>query len=436
MADEVASSAEIPHRIGRILFDLDGGDEDRLLALRAEIAGGAESWLPEMLSEAFDMWAGNDRTISLDRLDIFLGDLGSAGRFDRARLRHALDRALADLSRPGEVRLDWPGPRKDTAEREVTAAIRHFLKTGTLPWWSPAAHLAELFAMFSGQPRELLAREIVKLAPALRQSAPAERLVLQAPQGLIEVILAVLRAHGSSQAPFTPRSRPGEAAPAPVNAVMSRRALTAALRQAAEMALGRGPAEPSKEHRDAQEDADTEAVTENPPDEGIDATLDVAFAGVVLLHPFLPTFFETLGLWRSDTFTSAAAHETAVHLTAYLASAQDRHEEPDLVLAKVLCGWPLAAPVNTGFDLTQEAEAETARLLTQAIDHWSALGAASPEGLREGFLSRRGRLCDLPEAWKLTVDPRSIDVLLAGLPWGIGAVRLPWMDRPLMVDWS
>ncbi|MDA0349041.1 MAG: contractile injection system tape measure protein [Verrucomicrobia bacterium] len=75
--------------------------------------------------------------------------------------------------------------------------------------------------------------------------------------------------------------------------------------------------------------------------------LDVDFAGVVLLHPFLPVYFERLGLWQSGGFADSAAHERAVHLAAHLATGRDRHDEPELALAKVLCGWPLARPVAT-----------------------------------------------------------------------------------------
>ena len=86
--------------------------------------------------------------------------------------------------------------------------------------------------------------------------------------------------------------------------------------------------------------------------------------------------------------------------------------------------------------LSEADAAEAESLLRAAIGHWTALGQASPAALRETFLQRPGRLGRVAEGWRLEVERRGTDVLLDRLPWGLGAVRLPWMPHPLFVDWG
>jgi hypothetical protein len=33
------------------------------------------------------------------------------------------------------------------------------------------------------------------------------------------------------------------------------------------------------------------------------------------------------------------------------------------------------------------------------------------------------------------VENKTHDVLLSFLPWGYGIIKLPWLERPLFVDW-
>jgi hypothetical protein len=63
------------------------------------------------------------------------------------------------------------------------------------------------------------------------------------------------------------------------------------------------------------------------------------------------------------------------------------------------------------------------------------LGETSIDGLRHTFLQRRGVLRDAGHAWNLQVEPAAFDVLLASLPWTFGIVRLPWMTRPIFIEW-
>ncbi len=158
-------------------------------------------------------------------------------------------------------------------------------------------------------------------------------------------------------------------------------------------------------------------------------------AGLVLLHPFLPTYLAAVGLTRARAFVDEAAQAQALSLLAYLATGQTDAPEYDLVLPKLLCGWPLAQPVPLWETLPAKALAEGDHLLQTALDHWGALGRVGPDSLREGFLQRPGKLRRHDHGWQLHVEPQTLDVLLDRLPWGLSTVYFPWMEGVLTVYW-
>ncbi|MBD2095618.1 hypothetical protein H6F90_10675 [Trichocoleus sp. FACHB-591] len=160
-------------------------------------------------------------------------------------------------------------------------------------------------------------------------------------------------------------------------------------------------------------------------------------AGLVLLHPFLTYYFEAVGLVSENSFRDEYAQQLAIALLHYLATGETSAPEYALVLPKLLCGWPLNDPVMGGLELPAAALAEGETLLETVIRYWEVLKHTSPDGLREGFLQRQGKLTR-PEmgGWKLRVEQQAIDVLLSRLPWGVSMVKLPWMMEVLVVEWT
>jgi hypothetical protein len=86
--------------------------------------------------------------------------------------------------------------------------------------------------------------------------------------------------------------------------------------------------------------------------------------------------------------------------------------------------------------LSRRERNEADVLLQAVIDHWERLKNTTPDGLREAFLQRDGRLVAEERGWHLTVEQHGVDVLLGSLPWGLSIVRLRWMAAPLWVDWA
>jgi hypothetical protein len=159
-------------------------------------------------------------------------------------------------------------------------------------------------------------------------------------------------------------------------------------------------------------------------------------AGLVLLHPFLNLYFDDAGLLTDDHFRDETCQQIAIYLLHYLATRQTTPPEYELVLPKFLCGWHLDEPVHCP-ELPDTALTEAEHLLQTVIDYWTALKSTSPDGLREGFLQRQGKLTRTGDkTWKLQVEKQAIDVLLSRLPWGVSMVKLPWMDNLLTVEWT
>lgn len=157
-------------------------------------------------------------------------------------------------------------------------------------------------------------------------------------------------------------------------------------------------------------------------------------AGIVLLHPFLATFFRVAGVADGDTITEPYK---AIVLLNYLATGETLTAEHDATLFKILCGVDIDAPIPSVVSTSVEDLAEADNLLQAVVGHWDALGSTSIDGLRESFLKRSGKLGISDDGeWRLQVEWKTYDVLLDRLPWGIAHIRLPWMQAMCRVEWN
>lgn len=159
-------------------------------------------------------------------------------------------------------------------------------------------------------------------------------------------------------------------------------------------------------------------------------------AGLVLLHPFLSSFFADFELLVEGKFKDIESQTMAIHLLHYLATKKELAPEYELVLEKFLCGWDLDLPIAREVTISEEMKNESETLLKAAIKHWSALKNTSPDGLREGFLQREGKLILNGFQDRLIIESKAQDVLLSNLPWGYSIFKLPWMQSALYVDWQ
>jgi hypothetical protein len=184
----------------------------------------------------------------------------------------------------------------------------------------------------------------------------------------------------------------------------------------------------------AQSNAKEQTVPNKKPDDDED-TLYVNNSGIVLLHYFLKSFFEALKLYADGKFVNDKAHQRAVLLLHHLATGESEAAEFDLSLQKILCGYPMEKTLPASIKLTKKEVEESGKLLTTIIDYWEPLKNTSIDGFRDTFLKREGRLIAKENSWLLTVEQKTVDILLGKLPWGFSTIRLPWMEHILNVDW-
>jgi hypothetical protein len=159
------------------------------------------------------------------------------------------------------------------------------------------------------------------------------------------------------------------------------------------------------------------------------------YAGLILLHPFLATFFTRCGLMEGARFQDAAARQMAVFLLYYLATGQKEGPEYDTLFPKLFCGCTLDESLPLRMELSEAVYAEADELLQMVLQRWEKLKNTSADGLREGFLRRMGKLTRRQNRLVLVVEISAIDVLLDYLPWNLSLVKLPWLNELLYIEW-
>ena len=158
-------------------------------------------------------------------------------------------------------------------------------------------------------------------------------------------------------------------------------------------------------------------------------------AGQVLFFPFLPDLFRHFNWLDKDHKIKKEHQFRALQTLHYCASGNREFFEAEMIIEKFLCGIPLNEPVPMDNLLNNEIETEVDMMLQQLIKNWTALKNTSPDGLRQMFIRRDGKLIQKDRAYKLIVERKAQDVLLEKLPWGISIVKLPWIRDLLFVEW-
>ncbi|WP_323074029.1 contractile injection system tape measure protein [Mycetohabitans endofungorum] len=171
------------------------------------------------------------------------------------------------------------------------------------------------------------------------------------------------------------------------------------------------------------------------PDLSIDKPLPISGVGVVLLWPLLPTVLRRLGLVTEKTFIDEAAQCGAVTWLDRLVWGDDAVLESRALFNKALCALPLDAPFP-------EAPLETERLAE--LNAWldglpmslPGLQRCGVPDIRQLFLQRTGYLTQRAGQWTVHVDTDASDILLRDICWPMQAVLLPWLEKPIVIDWA
>lgn len=175
----------------------------------------------------------------------------------------------------------------------------------------------------------------------------------------------------------------------------------------------------------------------SPPKPSPDAEeIYIYNAGLVLIHPFLRYFFGGLNLLDENLhFKSTDDNYKAVHLLQFIVTGEEKSEEHNLVLNKILCGLEVNEAVPKDIPLSDEEKKECQHMIRTVLERWYALKTNKPEALMETYLQRDGILKQAGQGWNLSIERNTFDVMLEKLPWAISIISFPWSKQILYVEW-
>ena len=200
----------------------------------------------------------------------------------------------------------------------------------------------------------------------------------------------------------------------------------------------------SKQTRDIPKENDSEVkplpivldLTDEIESIKLEHRIEIKNAGIVIVWPYLDRFFKMLEMTEKGAFKTEEDAVRAVHLIQYLVTGSNETPEHELLLNKILCGIKLATPVPLQIELTDKEKETSDLMLKGVMQNWEKLKSSSIDAMREGFFVRQGFVEEKDDFWELEVEKKTIDILLKSLPWGFGTVKLPWMSKRMIVNWT
>jgi hypothetical protein len=417
------------HIIHRVNLELEAPDQQTARQLQEDAIHILKNDILPLLEKYLEIIETGNRTFRLNEFNLNLGDIRAENfeaEFAVALINKFKDQ-MEEMIDAQQLTQENDEPLKKLSREESEfERFLHFLRTGRLPWWSSRkdAFPDELEILNNS----LLANQTYRkrlIMLLLDDGDALERLLLQfSDEFAVSLVL------------FTVNAKPEEKsnvrkflAESQSSGSNLKNQLIDLMREVQQNERSAVEPENKAKQEESKRDDKPEALF---PDNGI----YVQNAGLVLLHPFLEYFFQEFKLLKDQKFVNAKVRITAIHLLHYLATGKDNPMEYELLFEKYLCGWDFEKPVPRRVKLSKYMKAESEKLLTSAIGHWKALKKTSPNGLREGFLQREGKLVLDDFQHRLIVEGNAADVLLSSLPWGYGMIKLPWLEQILIVDWN
>lgn len=185
-------------------------------------------------------------------------------------------------------------------------------------------------------------------------------------------------------------------------------------------------------NKNAKEDLEKEKERTDPK---LNLYFNCPNAGLVILLPYFLPLLQNLGMLKEKQFKDEAAQLRSLQIIHFLATGASEPEEEDLVLPKILCGFEIHDFVLIEGELDELTKKECLLLIESVIEHWEVLKNTSVEGLRTSFLQRNGRLKIEDHQYEVEVENSGIDILLDKVPWGFRNIKLPWMEKPILIQW-
>jgi hypothetical protein len=163
--------------------------------------------------------------------------------------------------------------------------------------------------------------------------------------------------------------------------------------------------------------------------------ISIPNAGLVILNTYFKMLFERLEIISDNKFVSIEDQLKAVHYLQFIVTGYTKTEEHLLVLNKVLCGLDPTFPIKEEIEMSDNEKELINGMISSSITHWSSLGGSSIDGFRGNWLVRDGVLREEEDRWMLIVEKRSYDILMHKSPFSFSIIKLPWMKKPMHIQW-
>ncbi|HFA48325.1 MAG TPA: hypothetical protein ENJ95_04820 [Bacteroidetes bacterium] len=426
------------HRIQKVAFDLEASSQQEAFAGQQKIKALFESCIAPALEKAMDEHCPNGTIYKLDKLHVDLGKIDTENINEKDLFLKFYNEIKKQLQyiHPGKI-------IKQTRQEGALDIFVYFIKNGHFPWQCEYVKTAELEAAILSE-NKTLPEYFSKLFQAENHR---QRLANQFSTLFIEnIVLNILKEKNKDWLEKEKRRLSVYFNKKNALLIILEAACKTTTKENFYLKTIAGHIDSNigfyKKNKETKETRDAgffknkkeNTNKDNGPKEEKEIYAD--HAGIVLLHPFLGRFFDNIELLENKVFKNEKSAETAVHLLYFLATGNTCPEEHELPVFKMMCNWPLKKPIAKEVLLPENYTAKSEALLRAAIGHWDKLKNTSIDGLREGFLQRKGKLEQQPEHWNLTVEHKTIDILMNSLPWSISIVKLPWMKKMLRVNWA
>ncbi len=472
------------HLINRLQFQINCSEQDRALSMRQNFAQTLQLQIASVIDKVCSQYVPGNEWIQIDKVEIDMGQLSPNAfdtEFDKIFLYRFEKELVAKLS---GISLE---ERNGSVHHSMFSLLKYFLKNGVLPWWADEAAInleavckdvfvnsEKLMEQFFLQQANNIAvwqrivfqlgvdtkMHIVKMLKALEV---AKKVINEMLTILIEELSALPDAQKTTvlkklewqankiddliigNAPLFFAAVDNQLQLKKAGAAVLLKLFSATpndfelvknLLNTKLVGIETGQTRGDKIKHEIEETKLNGLENKDENDDESDyEKLMVKGAGIILLAPFLKSFFTTLQLLQANEWVTRQAQIKAVYLLKYLGNGPQQYEEYQLVLEKLLCGLPINHPIEAAPEFTQAETDEAQDLLLSVLEHWQRLKNTSVNGLRESFFKRDGILTAKENNWQLQVERKTMDVLLESIPWGFSTISLPWNKYIIFTEW-
>lgn len=179
--------------------------------------------------------------------------------------------------------------------------------------------------------------------------------------------------------------------------------------------------------------------------------------GIILLWPFLARLWSIMGYVQNGAFQDsgsrlrattcldwliAGGHSQASCLPGSAGSSAGGVAVSHPTASRLLCGLTLDSAISqslcTGYLSETLTDAERSQLTTWRDSlpaRLPGLDRCGPGDITSLFLQRSGAVSTQNEIVTLHVERDASDILLRSIPWPMQQLVLPWLEKPMNIDW-